>query len=282
MSALLGKHDVVAGQVLLTPYDFVHRIAVPPRARDAAARCSTSACCRSSTRTTPSPTTRSATATTTASPRSSSHMLGADVLLMLTDTARRVHRRSAARRRRVADRGDRRGRRRARTGRGRRRHRAGQRRHGEQARGREDRGVVGRARGDRVGARCPTSSPTRSPAAPVGTSFAPRAQRLPSRKLWIAFAQGSEGRIVVDAGARRALVERRQVAARRGRARGRRRVRRRRARRDRRRRRRGVRQGPVPLQRRSSCATSRASRTADLPEGSPHEVVHRDDLVVLP
>jgi glutamate 5-kinase len=23
-------------------------------------------------------------------------------------------------------------------------------------------------------------------------------------------------------------------------------------------------------------------RTADLPEGSPHEVVHRDDLVVLP
>jgi hypothetical protein len=23
-------------------------------------------------------------------------------------------------------------------------------------------------------------------------------------------------------------------------------------------------------------------RTADLPEGTPHEVVHRDDLVVLP
>src|SRR5471032_2971019 len=42
---------------------------------------------------------------------------------------------------------------------------------------------------------------------PVGTSFAPRAQRLPSRKLWIAFARASEGRIVVDAGARRALVD---------------------------------------------------------------------------
>ena len=56
---------------------------------------------------------------------------------------------------------------------------------------------------------------------PVGTSFAPRAQRLPSRKLWIAFARASEGKIVVDAGARRALVERRQVAAPRRRARGR-------------------------------------------------------------
>ena len=42
---------------------------------------------------------------------------------------------------------------------------------------------------------------------PVGTSFAPRAQRLPSRKLWIAFARAAEGRIVVDAGARRALVD---------------------------------------------------------------------------
>ena len=31
---------------------------------------------------------------------------------------------------------------------------------------------------------------------------------LASRKLWIAFARASEGRIVVDAGARRALVER--------------------------------------------------------------------------
>ena len=35
----------------------------------------------------------------------------------------------------------------------------------------------------------------------------PAAERLPSRKLWIAFAQGAGGRVVVDAGARRALVE---------------------------------------------------------------------------
>ncbi|MFM7224307.1 MAG: glutamate 5-kinase [Actinomycetota bacterium] len=41
---------------------------------------------------------------------------------------------------------------------------------------------------------------------PVGTAFAPRPLHLSSRKLWIAFARGSEGRIVVDGGARRALV----------------------------------------------------------------------------
>ena len=32
----------------------------------------------------------------------------------------------------------------------------------------------------------------------------------------------------------------------------------------------------------TSCEQSRGQRTADLPEGFPHEVVHRDDLVVLP
>ena len=31
-----------------------------------------------------------------------------------------------------------------------------------------------------------------------------------------------------------------------------------------------------------SLRTYRGKRTADLPEGLPHEVVHRDDLVVLP
>jgi glutamate 5-kinase len=39
----------------------------------------------------------------------------------------------------------------------------------------------------------------------VGTVFRPRAQRLPARKLWIAFALPPEGRIVVDEGARKAL-----------------------------------------------------------------------------
>lgn len=40
----------------------------------------------------------------------------------------------------------------------------------------------------------------------VGTIVWPRDRRLPARKLWIAFAVGSSGRITVDAGARHALV----------------------------------------------------------------------------
>ena len=42
----------------------------------------------------------------------------------------------------------------------------------------------------------------------VGTRFRPRERRLSARKLWIAFAVGASGTIVVDAGAQRALVER--------------------------------------------------------------------------
>jgi glutamate 5-kinase len=115
----------------------------------------------------------------------------------------------------------------------------------------------------------------------VGTAFAPRPTRLPARKLWIAFAQGAEGRVIVDAGARAALVNRGKslLAA-------------------------GVRgvegsfgvDAPVEIvdedghvfakgltRYRASQLTSVAGkRTADLPEGLPHEVVHRDDLVVLP
>ena len=116
---------------------------------------------------------------------------------------------------------------------------------------------------------------------PVGTSFAPRRQRLSSRKLWIAFARASEGKIVVDAGARRALVEggKSLLPA-------------------------GVReieggfdvdatveivdeQGAVFAKglcryTSESLRTYRGRRTADLPDGLPHEVVHRDDMVVLP
>jgi glutamate 5-kinase len=116
---------------------------------------------------------------------------------------------------------------------------------------------------------------------PVGTSFAPRAQRLPSRKLWIAFAQGSSGRIVVDAGARRALVSggKSLLPA-------------------------GVRavEGTFEADAAveivdetgsvfakglcryaaSSLDAHKGRRTADLPDGFPQEVVHRDDLVVLP
>ena len=39
----------------------------------------------------------------------------------------------------------------------------------------------------------------------IGTVVLPRDRRLPARKLWIAFAVGSSGQVVVDQGARRAL-----------------------------------------------------------------------------
>jgi len=41
----------------------------------------------------------------------------------------------------------------------------------------------------------------------AGTVFRARPRRLPSRKLWIAFALGASGVLTVDAGARQALVE---------------------------------------------------------------------------
>jgi glutamate 5-kinase len=43
---------------------------------------------------------------------------------------------------------------------------------------------------------------------PAGTYFAPRTDRLAARKRWIAFALPVQGTVAVDAGARRALVER--------------------------------------------------------------------------
>ncbi|MCU1493151.1 MAG: glutamate 5-kinase [Acidimicrobiaceae bacterium] len=42
----------------------------------------------------------------------------------------------------------------------------------------------------------------------VGTTIAPRARTIGARKLWIAFALPAAGRVLVDEGARRALVER--------------------------------------------------------------------------
>jgi glutamate 5-kinase len=115
----------------------------------------------------------------------------------------------------------------------------------------------------------------------VGTLVRPRDKRLPARRLWIAFAVGSSGTVVVDDGARKALVERNVslLAA-------------------------GVREvqgsfqaddavelvgpdgrvfakGLVRLSDRALRAIA-GMRTAELPEGTPHEVVHRDDLVVLP
>jgi glutamate 5-kinase len=42
----------------------------------------------------------------------------------------------------------------------------------------------------------------------VGTVFRARPQRLSARKLWIAFALGASGRLIVDEGAQVALAER--------------------------------------------------------------------------
>ncbi len=115
----------------------------------------------------------------------------------------------------------------------------------------------------------------------VGTVVRPRAQVLPARKLWIAFAVSSSGTVVVDAGARRALetAGRSLLPA-----------------------------GVVGAEGRFAAGTAvevadtdgvvfakgivglgdaalrdvAGIRTAELPEGVPHEVIHRDDLVVLP
>jgi glutamate 5-kinase len=114
---------------------------------------------------------------------------------------------------------------------------------------------------------------------PVGTVIRPRPTRLSSRKLWIAFALGAAGRVMVDAGARRALSEdhRSLLPA-------------------------GVRgvEGRFDaddavevvadgvafakgLVRYDSAALAAVAgrQTRDLPDGAAHEVIHRDDLVVL-
>jgi glutamate 5-kinase len=115
----------------------------------------------------------------------------------------------------------------------------------------------------------------------VGTVVHPRPKRLPARKLWIAFAVGSSGVVVVDEGARKALSERNvsllpagvrevrgrftasdavEVAGPDGRV---------------------FAKGLVQVDA-STLAALAGRRTADLPDGVPHEVVHRDDLVLLP
>ena len=115
----------------------------------------------------------------------------------------------------------------------------------------------------------------------VGTVVRPHDRRLSARKLWIAFAVGANGKIVVDDGARRALTERGtsllpagvvdveggfvaddavEIADATGRvfAKG--------------------------LVRHDAARVKewRGRHTSDLPPDLPPEVVHRDDLVVLP
>ncbi|MGH9057880.1 MAG: glutamate 5-kinase [Acidimicrobiales bacterium] len=115
----------------------------------------------------------------------------------------------------------------------------------------------------------------------VGTVILPRKERLPARKLWIAFAVGSSGTIVVDEGARVALVERGVSLLPAGVV--------------------GVQGSFEPddaveiagpdgtvfakgLSKHSAKVIGALAgrRTADLPDDVTHEVVHRDDLVLLP
>jgi glutamate 5-kinase len=115
----------------------------------------------------------------------------------------------------------------------------------------------------------------------VGTRFQARSRRLTARKLWIAFAAHSAGAIIVDDGARTALVEGKKsllpagVVAVEGRF---------------------VEGDTVEVRGTDGQPFARGMvfvdaaqlrrvqgmQTRDLPEGVVHEVVHRDDLVVLP
>jgi glutamate 5-kinase len=115
----------------------------------------------------------------------------------------------------------------------------------------------------------------------VGTIVRPRDKRLAARKLWIAFAVKASGTVVVDDGARRALIERQtsllpagvvgvegsfdeddavEIAGTDGSV---------------------FAKGLVrhPARRVKEWA---GRHTSSLPADLPHEVVHRDDLVVLP
>jgi glutamate 5-kinase len=115
----------------------------------------------------------------------------------------------------------------------------------------------------------------------VGTALLPRPERLSSRKLWIAFARASAGRVVVDAGARNALCSDNRSLLPAG-------VK-------------GVEGEFEPddaveivdatgspfakgLVRYGASGLREVAgrRTSQLPDGAPQEVVHRDDLVVLP
>ena len=116
---------------------------------------------------------------------------------------------------------------------------------------------------------------------PIGTPFEAHERRLTARKLWIAFASQVAGSVVVDEGARRALVERPTSLLPAGVT--------------------GVvgnfgEGDTVDVQDTSGLTFARGMvfidsdelrrvagrHTRDLPDGIVHEVIHRDDLVLLP
>ena len=161
-----------------------------------------------------------------------------------------------------------------------RRQRPGERRHGQQAGGGPHRVVVGRAHGDRQRRPARACWPAPSAGDAVGTTFEAHRRKLGARKLWIAFAARVAGRVAVDDGARRALVERGtsllpagvvDVVGRFGAG------------------------DTVDVSSRDGAVFARGMvsidaaalrdvagrRTSDLPAGVAHEVIHRDDLVLL-
>ncbi len=279
MNALLGAHAVVAGQVLLTPYDFVHRSQYL-HARETLQRLL-------DLHVLPIVNENDTIADDDIRYGDNdrlaalvSHLLGADVLLMLTDTPGvftadpRVDA-GASLIEEIVEVDD-----------------ALERVAGGAGTARGSGGMASKLAAAKIAAWSGVRAVIASASVPdvvssalagdaIGTSFAPRASRLPARKLWIAFAQGASGRVIVDAGARRALVEGNKslLPA-------------------------GVRgvdgafdadaavelvgdDGAVFAKglSRYTAAQLRAvagRHTSDLPDGAPHEVVHRDDLVVLP
>jgi glutamate 5-kinase len=114
----------------------------------------------------------------------------------------------------------------------------------------------------------------------AGTQFLPHDRQLSARKLWIAFAAHNAGVIVVDAGAKGALIERNtsllhagvievhgdfaegdtvEISDLEGRVFAR---------------------GMVSVNAVQASAAA-GCQSGDLPEGVPHEIIHRDDLVLL-
>ena len=158
--------------------------------------------------------------------------------------------------------------------------RGGQRRDGLEAGRGQDRGVVGG--GDRHRRRGPARGVARGRRRGAGSGHRVQAagRRLPARKLWIAFAVAAAGTLVVDEGARLALVEREasllpagvvsvsgrfdaddavEIAGPDGVVFAK-----------------GLARHPADL-----VASWAGRRTSELPDGAAPEVVHRDDLVVL-
>ena len=114
----------------------------------------------------------------------------------------------------------------------------------------------------------------------VGTMVRAKQSRMPARKLWIGFAVGSQGELVVDPGARAALQRGKSLLAI------------------------GVCEisgtfdsgSPVEVRELDGAVFAKGlarhgsaelrevagRRSGDLPPGAPHVVIHADDLVVLP